>query len=454
MNRHILLVNPWIHDFAAYDFWYKPLGLLYIASILRVNGFQISWIDCLDPWHPELHQETHVRMPRIKISGEGSYASEIIHKPAPLKSITRNYRRYGITPRMFLNALHRLPKPDVILVTSMMTYWYTGVFETIKYLKKFYPGVPVVLGGHYATLCPSHSKCSGADFSLPGPAERSLPTLLKNLLGVDMTFMPDVHDLDAYPYPALDLIRRHDSIPLMTSRGCPYRCSYCASHLLMDRFCRRNPNRVADEIEYWHHRFETKNFAFYDDALLVNPGEMIIPLLQEIITRCLPIQFHCPNGLHLKEITPEISSLLFRSGFRTIRFGYETSDAARQQNTGGKVNNLHLREAVLCLTSVGYRPQDIGIYILCGLPGQHADEVRDSIRFVRSLGTRPFLAEYSPIPGSNLWRDAVASSRYPIDEEPLFQNNTLLPCRSSSLDEQTYRELKALTKVPPEVEDP
>ncbi|RLC23795.1 MAG: B12-binding domain-containing radical SAM protein, partial [Deltaproteobacteria bacterium] len=50
---NILLVNPWIHDFAAYDFWAKPLGLLSLASILRQHGFSITYIDCLDRFHPK-----------------------------------------------------------------------------------------------------------------------------------------------------------------------------------------------------------------------------------------------------------------------------------------------------------------------------------------------------------------------------------------------------------------
>ncbi|MGD2036453.1 MAG: B12-binding domain-containing radical SAM protein, partial [Desulfobacterales bacterium] len=49
---HILLVNPWIHDFAAYDFWAKPLGLLYLAALLRSHGLSVSYIDCLDRFHP------------------------------------------------------------------------------------------------------------------------------------------------------------------------------------------------------------------------------------------------------------------------------------------------------------------------------------------------------------------------------------------------------------------
>ena len=106
-----------------------------------------------------------------------------------------------------------------------------------------------------------------------------------------MNFIPDTDNLDSYPYPAFDLISHPDHVPIMTSRGCPYRCSYCASHIINDRFRRRDPIRVADEIFYWHTHLGVRNFSFYDDALLVTPGEMVIPLLREIIRRDLPIQF-------------------------------------------------------------------------------------------------------------------------------------------------------------------
>jgi radical SAM superfamily enzyme YgiQ (UPF0313 family) len=454
MNRRILLINPWIYDFSAYDFWYRPLGLLSLASLLRKNGVDISWINCLDPEHPDMQYEPHVRMPKRKKSGEGSYASERIPNPPPLSLIPRHFKRYGITPRIFLNTLNSIPKPDVIMISSMMTYWYPGVFDTIDLVKKTYPGVPVVLGGNYVTLCPGHALRSGADFCLTGPAEASIPSLLRDLLKMDMTFLPDPQDLDSYPYPAFDLIRNRDCVPILTSRGCPYHCSYCASHILNDRFRRRNPFRVVDEIEYWYSRFGVQNFSFYDDALLVNASEMVVPLLHEIIRRRLPVQFHCPNGLHLREVTPELSSLMYRTGFRTIRFGFETSDSIRQKETGGKINNDEFKESVKYLKLAGYRPQDIGVYILCGLPAQQADEVRESIHFVRSSGVRPLLAEYSPIPGSDLWNDAVASSPYPIDTEPLFQNNTLLPCKSDSLTHEMYQTLKLMTKLPLQPDDP
>ncbi|MHB8769704.1 MAG: B12-binding domain-containing radical SAM protein [Syntrophales bacterium] len=333
------------------------------------------------------------------------------------------------------------------MITSMMTYWYPGVFDVVALVRESLPGVPVVLGGNYVTLCPDHAALSGADFLLPGAAEQSLPAFFKELYNRDLEFIPDAENLDSYPYPAFDLISHPIHVPLMTSRGCPYSCSYCASGILNRRFLRRDPIRVVDEISYWYSRLGVRHFSFYDDALLVDPSEMAIPLLKEIIRRALPVKFHCPNGLHLREISPEISALLYKAGFQTIRFGFETADPVRQAATGGKVDNAVLKEAVLNLQNAGYQDSDIGIYLLCGLPGQSAGEMVASINFVQSCGARPIIAEYSPIPGTALWGDAVGCSPYPIAEEPLFQNNTLLPCRSGALTVEMYHALKLLSRT-------
>lgn len=454
MNRNIILINPWIYDFSAYDFWYRPLGLLSLASLLRMNGAHISLIDCLESDHPEMLYEPHVRIPKRGLSGDGTYASERLPTPKALRHVPRYYKRYGISPRYFLQKLHSVRNPDVIMISSMMTYWYPGVFDIISLVKMTFPGVPVVLGGNYVTLCPEHASSSGADFCLSGPAESSVPSLLRDLFNEDMTFLPDLRDLDSYPYPSFDLIRNRDCIPIQTSRGCPYNCSYCASRILNDHFLRRSPLQVADEIEYWYSRFGIRNFSFYDDALLVNSAGMAIPLFQEVIRRGLPVQFHCPNGLHLREITQEVSLLLYQAGVRTIRFGLETSNSVRQIETGGKISNDEFKEAIGYLRLAGYSSRDIGVYILCGLPGQPADEIRESIQFVHTSGARPLLAEYSPIPGSGLWDDAIASSSYPIETEPLFQNNTLLPCKSTSLTDETYQNLKLMARRSTRPEDP
>ena len=442
MSKNILLINPWIHDFAAYDLWLKPLGLLYLGGLLRQNGHQVHFIDCLDPYHPVMLREGH-KQPQRHTYGRGKFFRQVIPKPDSLKMIPKNYCRYGITPEIFRQELNKHQDTDIFLVTSMMTYWYPGVFEAIKIIKEVLPKIPIVLGGKYATLCYEHAvKYSGADFVISGAGEKQILNLLQDVSGEKISFMPDEEKLDSYPYPAFDLIRKIDQLPITTSRGCPYRCSYCCSYILNKKFLRRDPINVADEIEYWHNKFGVKNFSFYDDALLVEPDKMIIPLLNELQRRNLSCQFHCPNGLHLREIDAKLSKLLYTSGFKTIRFGFETSDFQRQKQTGGKVVNEELLDGVRCLKKAGYKTDDIGIYLLCGIPNQRASEVQDSIDFVHKCGAKPMLAEYSPIPGTKMWPEAVAASPFDIQGEPLYHNNSLLPCRSDDFSFADYMELK------------
>lgn len=448
-RKRILLVNPWIYDFAAYDFWIKPLGLLTLGAILRQNGFEVTIIDCLNAAYET--KETAIRhgFPKRTTLGTGNFIKTEIPKPDALSGFPRKYRRYGISIASFHAALKRNPAPDLIMVSSMMTYWYPGVFEAIRQVKRFFPGVPVILGGNYVTLCREHASLAGADCLVEGPGEFALPSLCHNFLNADLEFLPRFDDYDAYPYAAFDLLPQIDQIPILTSRGCPFDCTYCASRILNPSFVRRDPYKVVEEIEFWYKQSGIINFSFYDDALLVRPEEMFIPLAKELVRRNLPCRFHCPNGLHLREISGEIATLMYRAGFQTIRFGFETSNVARQQDTGGKVKNRDLERAISFLKRAGYQDRDIGVYLLCGLPNQDATEVRESINYVFSQGARPIIAEYSPIPQTALWEQAKALSPYPIADEPLFQNNTLLPCRNDGLDYAMYRALKMLTRQGP-----
>jgi radical SAM superfamily enzyme YgiQ (UPF0313 family) len=305
MKANVLLINPWIYDFAAYDFWSKPLGLLYIASILRENDINVQLIDCLNPSHPGLSEEDNVIKPKRKNYGQGQYPKERIPTPQPLQGITRNFHRYGITPRLFRQELKQCKSPNVIMVTSMMTYWYLGVFDVIKIVKEMFPEVPVILGGNYVTLCPDHALLSGADYTMSERGELHVRFIIQDLLQKKITgSIPVLSNLDSLPYPAFDLLpyEKIQQLPIMTSRGCPFKCTYCASHILNSGYRRRSPELVADEITFWHNNYGVKNFSFYDDAFLMNADEMAIPLLEEIIRRKLCCQFHCPNGLHLRAI--------------------------------------------------------------------------------------------------------------------------------------------------------
>ena len=116
-------------------------------------------------------------------------------------------------------------------------------------------------------------------------------------------------------YPAFDLYPQLDYVCVSTSKGCPFKCPYCASPYLNQGFYRKDPGKVVEEIEYWTTRYSVQNIAFYDDALLFNPSEHFIPLMREVIRKGIPCQFHAPNGLHIREINDEVAELLFRGGF-------------------------------------------------------------------------------------------------------------------------------------------
>jgi radical SAM superfamily enzyme YgiQ (UPF0313 family) len=427
MTPELILVNPWITDFAAYDLWSKPLGLLTIAGVLRRRGYGVHLIDCLDPHHPGMRAGGRVAAPVRRSYGTGKFWRTEISKPAPLERFPRPYSRYGISPELFAEALAAVSRPSAVLVTSHMTYWYPGVQEAVSAIRRIHPRVPVVLGGVYAQLCRDHAlRCSGADLVASGPAGRS-PEALLRLLDEAGVPRPSAGPPGVSPYPAFDLLRGTESVCVSASMGCPCRCSYCASALLQPAFRQRAPEAVLEEILHWRRTLGVRDVAFYDDALLVNGPGHAHPLLEALAVRAPDLRFHLPNALHLREIGRETARLLQGAGFRTVRLGLETSDAGFRRGLDRKVGEGEFERAVRALRNAGYGRREIGVYVMMGLPGQTLHSVKQSLRAVDHAGAVPHLAEYSPIPHTDLWPAAVAASSWDLSE-PLLQNNTLLPC--------------------------
>jgi radical SAM superfamily enzyme YgiQ (UPF0313 family) len=426
MNPSLILINPWIYDFAAYDLWSKPLGLLYLAGYLRHCGFDIHLIDCLDPHHPGMKGGVSIKPPTRRLYGTGKYWRQEISKPAPLKCVSRRYSRYGLSQKILERELNRVQRPAAILVTSLMTYWYPGVTDVISLAKKIHPEIPIIVGGTYVRLCPDHAlRNSGADAVL---TESSPISLIEVLSGYGIPTPGPLPKPGSPPYPAFDLLSRIDYICLLTSIGCPYSCHYCASHFLNPERMTRDPEEVVDEIIYWHKGFDIHDFAFYDDALLVASNTHLSILLENLARLHLDLRFHTPNALHVKEITLDIAGLLYRTGFRTIRLGLESADFSLHRDLDDKIAEGDFEKAIRNLREAGFADNQIGAYILIGLPGQSVDSVIDTIELVAKTGGLPFLSEYSPIPHTILWKDAVRHSEYDLSSEPLFHNNSLLPC--------------------------
>ncbi len=444
MPHSLVLINPWIYDFAAYDMWSKPMGLLYLGAYLRDCGFDIHLIDCLDVYHPAMLADPSKKAPKRRRFGTGKFWRTKVPKPLPLKDVERQFSRYGISHKAFREDLKQIRKPSAILVTSLMTYWYPGVIEAINQVKEIFPDVPVILGGIYARICTDHARrYSGADYLATDGSPMSLIKILDKC-GISM---PE-HLPDTIPYPAFDLLSRIDYICLLTSRGCPYRCRYCASHFLDSELIQRSPAEVLDEILFWHRDFGARDFAFYDDALLVGSDTHMAVLLEKLAALLeLDLRFHTPNALHVKEISPDIAGLMHRTGFKTIRLGLETSDFSFRSNLDNKVGEGDFERAIHNLLQAGFARNEIGAYMLVGLPGQSVDSVAGTIEYVGKVGVMPFLAEYSPIPHTALWEKSVNYSEYDIAAEPLFHNNTLLPCWNDDQKKKMSRLKKMVLEV-------
>lgn len=439
---HILLVNPWIHDFAAYDFWAKPLGLLRLTALLRRNGYRVSFIDCLDRFHPSLPTADGANR-----FGRGPYPKTPIEKPAALGDIPRTFSRYGIDPDGFMAELQKIPRPDLVLVTSLMTYWYPGVVETIQWVKDAFPETAVVLGGVYATLCTGHAvRCSGADEVIPGGDEPGILARVNDLTGFAPFSGTAAPDGDRTSYPAFDLYRRFHYVALQTTTGCPYRCAYCASRVIQPVFRRRDPDAVVEEIKYWQGRFGVDDFVFYDDALLADADTHARLLFERVIKEGLRVRFHTPNALHVREITPKIARLMFESGFKTVRLGLETASFKQRKKLDRKLTRQEFQQAVNSLRQAGFHQDQVGAYLLAGLPNQSMDEVADSIRAVLDAGITPVPAYYSPIPHTDLWPEAVAASRYNLASDPIYTNNAILPCRKEPFSWKDLTRIKQLAR--------
>lgn len=422
----LILINPWIYDFAAYDFWSKPLGLLCIATYLRHCGFKIHLIDCLDVYHPQMWSAPLLNPPKRRLHGTGKFWREVIPKPSPLRDSARPYSRYGLSSHVIENEMKKIKRPLAILVTSLMTYWYPGVAEVTSIARRIHPGVPILLGGIYARLCEDHAmRVSGADMVVSSSDFLSTLEALRQL-GVSVPGIPP--ESGRWFPPAFELLGRIEYICLLTSRGCPCHCSYCAATFLNPEFIQRDPGEVLDEILYWHNQFDVHHFAFYDDALLVAVESHLIPILEELATLQLNITFHIPNAIHARKVTPEIAALMRRTGFRTVRLGLETSDFTSRSHLDSKIAEGEFGRAVKSFLRAGFSKGDIGAYVMVGLPGQSVQSVEETIEYVAEAGAVPFLSEYSPIPHTAIWPLALKHSKYDLSSEPLFHNNTLLPC--------------------------
>jgi radical SAM superfamily enzyme YgiQ (UPF0313 family) len=407
MNPRVLLVNPPIYDFSAYDFWLKPYGMLRVAGFLRGQArFEI--FDFLD------RHDSRVPPGRYRSDpwGRGEYFSTPVEKPEIYTDIPRQFRRFGLPRKEFQRYLDKTEPVDFAFLQTGMTYWYLGLCEVIADLRAAWPQTKIILGGVYATICAAHARTLGADLVLEGtdlsplwkfvrmaPKEASLPLW------------------ELYPKLLTGVLKLAD--------GCPFRCTYCSVPKVYPKFHARPLERSLAELKFLIDR-GVRQVAFYDDALLYQPEELLRPFLQAVLQRQIEVTFHTPNALNARFISASLAKLMIRAGFKNIYLGFESSAYAWQRKTGGKVYSDELERAVSHLVAAGADPHHLHAYLIVGHPnGAEQDFVR-SMDFAHSLGIRVMLSEFSPIPGTP---DGEDCRRWVDLDEPLWHNKTAFTTR-------------------------
>lgn len=394
----ILAINPWIYDFAAYDFWLKPYGFLVILTYLKQKGVDVDYIDCLDK------KATYADF------GRGKYHAEIIEKPPILEEIPRYFKRYGIPLKDFPTRL-KDKNYDYIIISSSMTYWYPAIIDLVKILRAKYSHSPIILGGTYATLCYQHAKKNvDCDFIIKNNSLNSLFKLLK----LDFNYAGFYATLPAWE----EFYTRLDYVVLRTSWGCPFNCSYCAIQKLSSRFFRISSEKIIEFITKYYQKGK-KDFVLYDDAFLYLP-QYAKTLLNEITKLNLNLRFHTPNALHLKFLDKEIAALLKAAGFTNPHFGLETLNPKRQKLWGDKVTGKDLNRGVELLKQSGFRNGEFSVYLLLGYPRQKLAELKTEAQTLHSLGAKISLAEFSPVPGTKIFK--THKNYFP---DPLLHNNSV-----------------------------
>ncbi len=192
----------------------------------------------------------------------------------------------------------------------------------------------------------------------------SLPQMILEATGFRVRNANAWSDFKAWPFPALDLLGLQLSYaPVMTGTGCPYRCPFCASSRLQPERARFTAERIYNEIARDHYDLGVTDFAFYDDALLLDAEYTLRPALERVVKAN-------PRSVSTRR-TRFISGhfrrsgvvLLHAAGFKTLRLGLETTADGKSRQWGGKVNTEMYLKAVERLFEAGFSGDDIGVYL-------------------------------------------------------------------------------------------
>ncbi len=297
---------------------------------------------------------------------------------------------------------------------------YTSEIGEVKRLleitRQELPKAVVVAGGPNPTLCPEETMLKlgpGVDYLLRGETEESFPLFLENIS--DKKAFPEipglvwrdggklrvnpaklVADINALPFPAWSLIKpqeyppaQHGAFfkqfpiaPIITTRGCPFSCSFCAGPVLSGTVIRmRSAESVMKEIELLYGDFGIREIHIVDDNFTLNKGHAV-SILKKIIDSKLPISLAFPNGVRLNTLDEELLELMKKSGVYLVTVGIESGSDETLKRMDKQLTVKLIREKVELINRKGI---DIAAFFIVGFPGDTECDIRKSIELSLEL---------------------------------------------------------------------
>ncbi len=360
-----------------------PLALAYLASVAREEGFTTKIID------------------------------------SPAEDLTL----------LDLGKIIRQEDPIVIGVTAS-TPMFPDACLLAQMAKKINPNIITVIGGPHVTFLPEKSieECPFIDIVVKGEGENTFREILRyiddrkkfsDIKGI--TFRdgdrirsnpprPLIRDIDEIPIPAFDLLPfdkyRVGSVnfgTIITSRGCPYNCVFCASSALFGHVFRaHSPERVLEEINILVNEFNIKEIEFLDDTFTLN-RRRAKEISKRIIKEDLDISWSASSRVNT--IDYETALIMKKAGAHTIYFGIESGTKKVLDFIGKGITKRQAFDAARLAKNVGLNV--FGSFVI-GFPIETRRDILTTIEFSKKLDID--YAQYTiatPYPGTRLWDFAL-----------------------------------------------
>jgi len=415
-NMKILLINPpqvFSKSQVAASV-IPPLGLMYLASVSQEKGYEVKIIDAL------------------------------VEAPDKINGFDENTGYRGLN---FDDIVRLVPKDtDIIGISNLFTFAYPIVKELSKKIKEKFD-TPIVVGGAHPLALPEEVlKSSKIDYVIIGEGEQPFLDLCEFIR--DKRVIEDVsslafrkgnkikrnprksyiEDLDKLPFPDRDLIslekyyKVHEAhgpsqdrwTPIISSRGCPFECTFCTSVLWDRRWRPRSAKNVVDEIEACVKKYRITEFHFEDENLTFNKKRMI-EICDEIIKRKLKIKWQTPNGIRASVTDKETLKKMRKAGCYHITVAPESGSERVLNEIIRKHQNL---EQVKNVVSWGKRyGMKVAAYFVIGLPGEKKEELIMSSNYANKLAKMGLdevvFSLFIPLPGSELYSKLKQENRLP-----------------------------------------